>query len=538
VEEYGKPYDQLDAYQQRYIDTITEAHDKASPHATKFGSHVLPGAEPGSYREIVLTLPENRGNAARDARIAELVTERRKGIDNLQRLKSQLEESGYGPGTDSIVNEIRAQSAQIAKAEKDAADLRRDNHDSSFRSNHWPDEVNPIGHIRFNDRTGPNGEKILHLEELQSDWHQKGRKGRYVDPQKPFGVTTSTEHFATKEEADAWADEHNLKRMFVRDERVDRPEGAVPDAPFKKNWHELMLKRMLKYAAEHGYDGVSWTPGEEQASRYDLSKQVDKVEYNPEQQALNAYKSGDRVINERGVTPDKLADYIGKEAASRILEQPLAPRAPGSHDSVHTLQGLDLKVGGEGMKGFYDKIIPDAANKLGKQWGAKVGETKIEVPASWKEQHNEYVGPDRSLEDVEKLHQLANRSGRDIHRSPFTENEHMFAVNRVSVARAAEAVLSKMDSVPGGVPFKEAMTEEGTPELAEYFGGKLEVRGPKPKKTPVPYLPITPQMRAGVKSIPYSLFSIPLAAGALTLAQVKEKAQELQDKQKKTGATQ
>jgi hypothetical protein len=45
-------------------------------------------------------------------------------------------------------------------------------------------------------------------------------------------------------------------------------------------------------------------------------------------------------------------------------------------------------------------------------------------------------------------------------------------------------------------------------------------------------------MRAGVKSIPYSLFSIPLAAGALTLAQVKEKAQELQDKQKKTGATQ
>ena len=32
-----------------------------------------------------------------------------------------------------------------------------------------------IGHVRFNDRTGPNGEKLLHLEELQSDWHQKGR---------------------------------------------------------------------------------------------------------------------------------------------------------------------------------------------------------------------------------------------------------------------------------------------------------------------------------------------------------------------------
>ena len=41
------------------------------------------------------------------------------------------------------------------------------------------------------------------------------------------------------------------------------------------------------------------------------------------------------------------------------------------------LSGQDLKVGGEGMKGFYDKIVPEAANKLGKQFGAKVGETKI-----------------------------------------------------------------------------------------------------------------------------------------------------------------
>jgi hypothetical protein len=39
--------------------------------------------------------------------------------------------------------------------------------------------------------------------------------------------------------------------------------------------------------------------------------------------------------------------------------------------------GLDLKVGGEGMKGFYDKILPDYMNKFGKKWGVKVGETEI-----------------------------------------------------------------------------------------------------------------------------------------------------------------
>jgi hypothetical protein len=44
-------------------------------------------------------------------------------------------------------------------------------------------------------------------------------------------------------------------------------------------------------------------------------------------------------------------------------------------------------------------------------------------------------------------------------------------------------------------------------------------------------------MRAGVKSIPYSLFSIPLAAGALTLQQVKAQGDELQKKFKPTGVT-
>jgi non-ribosomal peptide synthetase component E (peptide arylation enzyme) len=50
-----------------------------------------------------------------------------------------------------------------------------------------------------------------------------------------------------------------------------------PDAPFKSTWHELALKRILRYAAEKGYDRIAWTTGEQQAARYDLSKHVDQV---------------------------------------------------------------------------------------------------------------------------------------------------------------------------------------------------------------------------------------------------------------------
>jgi hypothetical protein len=53
--------------------------------------------------------------------------------------------------------------------------------------------------------------------------------------------------------------------------------GEVPDAPFKKSWHELALKTMLRKATEEGLDAISWDTGEVQANRYDLSKQISKI---------------------------------------------------------------------------------------------------------------------------------------------------------------------------------------------------------------------------------------------------------------------
>ena len=49
---------------------------------------------------------------------------------------------------------------------------------------HFPDDINNIFHIRTKDREGPNGEKILYVEELQSDWAQQGRKKGFGDPKR------------------------------------------------------------------------------------------------------------------------------------------------------------------------------------------------------------------------------------------------------------------------------------------------------------------------------------------------------------------
>jgi hypothetical protein len=44
---------------------------------------------------------------------------------------------------------------------------------------HFGGEPGILASMRLKDRTGPNGEKLLHLEELQSDWHQEGRDRGY-----------------------------------------------------------------------------------------------------------------------------------------------------------------------------------------------------------------------------------------------------------------------------------------------------------------------------------------------------------------------
>ena len=46
---------------------------------------------------------------------------------------------------------------------------------------HFPDDLNNIFHIRTTDRAGPNGEKVLFVEEIQSDWAQTGRSEGFMD---------------------------------------------------------------------------------------------------------------------------------------------------------------------------------------------------------------------------------------------------------------------------------------------------------------------------------------------------------------------
>jgi hypothetical protein len=203
------------------------------------------------------------------------------------------------------------------------------------------------------DTTGAT-QKVLHVEEIQSDWHQQGREHGYQDPPKPVARTEAN--------------------PFAFDTIYDK---QVPDAPFKKNWHELAMKRLLNYAAENGYDKIAITPGAEQAKRYDLSKHINDLQYDPQTKTLTAWDhSGNKVVDRMNTSEDQLADYIGKEGAQKLLAQ----NPQDTH--VKQLFGADLQVGGEGMKGFYDQMIPSYLNQFGKKYNTQVSPFDIEQPSS------------------------------------------------------------------------------------------------------------------------------------------------------------
>lgn len=386
----------------RLYDELDALYGDAGP---RYSQYQLPGGE--NYRELLLTLPTPPD-------LPDFAT-----MTSMQEAREHLPDGYTMNVNDFGLYEVRdSEGTAVAVAGGPGLALDRLNTHpfrkigtkSTFMSSHWF-EPNVLAHVRFNERTGPNGERILFIEELQSDWHQKGRKKGYHNPnlkQRNFDTWLKENgHDITDVERDRqfkiW------QNSFRAGESSELPElvrawheeqnaaldnaNAVPDAPFKKTWPILAIKRMVRYAAENGFDSIAWTPGAVQAARYDLSKQVGDFLYwfndtpgdvvpGPDEVGLSIYDKSDNPIMEQDIIKkSKLEDYIGKDAARRVLEGERV-QADGHPKGVYKLEVEDLKVGGKGMSGFYDKILPAEVNKFFNKaaWGnARVGQQAIDT---------------------------------------------------------------------------------------------------------------------------------------------------------------
>jgi hypothetical protein len=225
--------------------------------------------------------------------------------------------------TGGTQDEAIAAAKSFLETHPGASEMRKD---ETFRHYHWgPGQENVLASIRLTERIDVNGNRVLFVEEIQSDWHQAGRAEGYIrseaDKQKIRDLVLQLQKQITPQSSleDVQAAADQLNKLFykvggARSTRVaavnaNPPSsgvllvvqgrvrgatkwqttrtpnalahedltsgllltkfaggggrtGAVKAAPFSKNWYELAIKQVLRKAADEGYHSVAFNKGD------------------------------------------------------------------------------------------------------------------------------------------------------------------------------------------------------------------------------------------------------------------------------------
>jgi hypothetical protein len=447
---------------------------------TKYGKYTLPGGT--NYQEHLYTYERPEDKPVKDL------------YDQSAALKQQIDEKfpesgSLSPGSPASIDwhehmmnnpEYVAMNKKLEDLYNQANKAGKDFENSAYNSSHW-DEPNTLAHMRTQNFVDDAGNKVLHAEELQSDWHQAGRQEGYSNTKSEGQVQRERMNLINHQD-DLYTRRHDIDDYIEDNFPSDRPKdtispeeqqklnslinekkaiketldtngtrlmaiddhmategyeggAGVPDAPLKKTWHEFLMKQLIKKGAEQDADKISWTTGAQQADRYNLADKVDEIRYFPMSNGeyhIVAMKDGQSIYNSM-TKADELPGLLGKDISSKIVEN----KSPFPDGQIGgSLTGDDLSIGGQGMKGFYDKIIPDYLNKLGKQYGTKVESTSLSQPSKY---------------------QLLNPETGQIFLEPFDSKEQ-------AMKYAAEYPGTQVDELPGH-PVQKVHSLKLTPEL-------------------------------------------------------------------------
>ncbi len=346
---------------------------RSGKSATKYSEYQLPGGE--NYREKLLTLPTNHVNYSK----------------RLSDINERLAEFDDMPTRDRVANPQLNAEWQALKKEKDQIESSSSEWRENYTSTHW-DEPNVLAHVRMNDQT-IEGKKSLHLEEIQSDWHQAGREHGYKkgDYENRLVKLNERNQELTERMDEAWRTGNAEEKAKVNsmqyelDKEYDTLNAektrGVPQAPFKKTWHELVLKRMLREAAENGYDRLSWTPGEAQNRRYpgrDTEAEGGMEKF---------YGTSESNPTTKGMI-GQLLEKIGKEHGVKVNTGEIERNMNKFTVNKSNVEGKWNILDENGK--FKESIKADNASDAMKQYKSKIGATQpihyIDIPQSLQDQ--------------------------------------------------------------------------------------------------------------------------------------------------------
>jgi hypothetical protein len=360
---------------------LTDAKEEDMPKYIKY----INRGDAQNYKEILVTAPV----ISKYEKIDQYITSKLNDIDEQLNTARTYKKVG-DTGTVSDYELVITNQEKFDRLTKERDDLLKQDKanylklaeakNAAYKSSHY-NEKNIVVHTRTDVRRDSDDNKVFFIEEVQSDWGQEGKKLGFKESEVKIDQDLLQK---LKDERrsiiDKWGSvwdvqnnqgaEEDAKRLDEVSDQIyemthTKQEGQkMPyKAPYVTNtnaWTKLGLKIALQQAVKEGADRIAWTTGEQQNKRYDLSKQVDAVTYEKNNDGtynVDGIKNNRSISYKENVQADQLESMLGKDVAERIINDQGDTYFDGKYmGGVKVLTGDQLTVGGKGMTAFYGSM--------------------------------------------------------------------------------------------------------------------------------------------------------------------------------------
>lgn len=265
---------------------------------------------------------------------------------------------------------------------------------------HFENTQNVLAFIRLDDRVDSQGNTVLFVQEIQSDWGQAlrkwGKKGQYeqlptavkylretAPGSKTWDYLVQPGNYISTVQADTYAEAYD--HMVDNLHAVALGRTDVDNAPFVKSteaWTTLALKKIMAIAVNEGYDKVAFANGVMNSERYGRTISYNKIDYSydPETNTydLSLYMRGvpDSYVSYKDVKKEDLIKYLGDQQIVDSVLQRNSERddlaKPGAHTRIIQMYTGQVHAPNRGMVGYYDNILPKILKKLASKLGGTV----------------------------------------------------------------------------------------------------------------------------------------------------------------------
>ena len=328
---------------------------------------------------------ENESNALVDARVqweekieAQYADERRTGFPKWSEYRVPGENTNY-----------REMLIRMPVSGEEARFTARGHYDGELGEN-------LLFHLRVDDREGPNGEKILFINEMQSDWAKKviwkfdekgsisqigsrptdkqiarlrkdlikvDKKVKDLEERLEKDVIGPDEDAAIGPAVQEQYDKAIILQEKISGQLVTIDHGIVQEsAPFiesDKEWVTLAMKLLLRNAVEGGYDSIAWSTGDQQAELWSsaVRREVDEIRW-------EKTKNGVHIVGVKGVAEDALERHhqVNERMPEDIFVNARHQMSRDLNDlgNISAGQGLQMviaKVHEHGRDGWKETVI-------------------------------------------------------------------------------------------------------------------------------------------------------------------------------------